>query len=307
MISAYGIFGRAAEAIALFEDVCASSQPNARTFASVLNACSHARLPNQALAYLQRMVAPSSKVKPTVEHWTCVVDSLSRVGRLEEAEKIISRVPKEEITAVPWMALLGGCRWYSDFDRAAHAAEQVRLITSPDDKDTLIAMCVLLANMCASCGRFELAQQLHEEIQGLGLKKIPGKSWIEIDGHQHTFIAHDRTHPRSAEIFAELSKLRDELKGTGYIPDTASVLHPLEEAEKELHLCFHSEKLAIAFGLIATPPGTPLLICKNLRVCPDCHNATARISQLRNRTIVVRDANRFHEFQDGKCSCNNLW
>ncbi len=76
-----------------------------------------------------------------------------------------------------------------------------------------------------------------------------------------------------------------------------------EEEEKAERLCFHSEKLAIAFRLVHTPPGTPLLLLsKNLRVCPDCHEATKLIAKLRGRKIVMRDANRFHHFHtDGSC------
>jgi len=98
------------------------------------------------------------------------------------------------------------------------------------------------------------------------------------------------------------------MKEAGYVPDTRWVLHNLEEEEeKEESLCFHSEKLAIAFGLISTPPGTRLVLTKNLRVCGDCHNATKFITKLTKRIIVVRDKSRFHEFADGKCSCNDYW
>jgi hypothetical protein len=55
----------------------------------------------------------------------------------------------------------------------------------------------------------------------------------------------------------------------GYVPDTKFVLHDMEEEEKMFHLCHHSEKLAIAFGLMSTAPGMPLRIIKNLRVCSD--------------------------------------
>jgi hypothetical protein len=82
----------------------------------------------------------------------------------------------------------------------------------------------------------------------------------------------------------------------------------MNEEEKEHHLCSHSEKLAIGLGLINTPPGTPLIITKNLRVCLDCHNASKIISILYNREITVKDANRFHHFKNGKCSsCSDYW
>jgi hypothetical protein len=93
----------------------------------------------------------------------------------------------------------------------------------------------------------------------------------------------------------------------GYVPDTRFVLHDVDEEEKALQLCYHSEKLAIAFGLISTPPGTSLRIFKNLRICGDCHTATKFISRIVGRTIIVRDAHRFHHFEDGYCSCRDYW
>ncbi len=58
----------------------------------------------------------------------------------------------------------------------------------------------------------------------------------------------------------------------------------------------NSEKLALAFGLLNIPPGTTLVIVKNLRMCGDCHSATAMIAKLEQRWIYVRDTSRFHHF-----------
>ena len=69
----------------------------------------------------------------------------------------------------------------------------------------------------------------------------------------------------------------------------------------------HSEKLAIAFGLIFVPLGLPIRVIKNLRVCGDCHNATKFISKITQRETLVRDAVWFHLFKDGTCSCGDFW
>ena len=123
----------------------------------------------------------------------------------------------------------------------------------------------------------------------------------------YTFFVNDKSHKYSNEIQEELKTLYNEMKESGYIPNTKFVTHDINEEEKEHHLCSHSEKLAIGLGLISTPSGTPLLITKNLRVCPDCHSVTKIISKLRNREITVRDSNRFHHFKNGLCSCNDYW
>lgn len=123
----------------------------------------------------------------------------------------------------------------------------------------------------------------------------------------HTFVAEDTSHPQSKEIYAMVEKLVMQMKEAGYVPDTNFVLHDFEEELKQKKLCYHSERLAIAFGLISTLPGTPIRIVKNLRVCGDCHTAFKFVSKITVRKIILRDTNRFHHFNDGLCSCGDYW
>jgi len=67
----------------------------------------------------------------------------------------------------------------------------------------------------------------------------------------------------------------------GYVPYMKFVLHDVEEEEEEEEeeekvfcLCDHSEKLAIALGVINTAPCASLRIMKTLQVCEDCHTST---------------------------------
>jgi hypothetical protein len=140
-----------------------------------------------------------------------------------------------------------------------------------------------------------------------GVKKQPGRTWIEVNNEVHTFVVEDQDHPQMIEIHGELQRLSGLMHDAGYVPCTNFILHDVEEEEKVFHLCHHSEKLAIALGLINTAPGTPLRIRKNLRVCEDCHTSTKFISKIVGRAIMVRDANRFHHFEDGICSCMDYW
>jgi hypothetical protein len=123
----------------------------------------------------------------------------------------------------------------------------------------------------------------------------------------HTFVVEDRLHPQTDEIYEMLEQLGEQMKNAGYVPDTNFVLHDVEEEQKEQVLSYHSEKLALAFGLISTVPGTTIRISKNLRVCGDCHSAIKFISKIVEREIVMRDTNRFHHFKDGLCSCGDYW
>ena len=140
-----------------------------------------------------------------------------------------------------------------------------------------------------------------------GIKKTPGVSNVELNNRVHTFLAGDRSHPQSKKIYEELDVLVSKMKELGYVPETESALHDVEEEDKECHLAVHSEKLAIVFAILNSGPLTPIRITKNLRVCGDCHTAAKLISKIAQREIVVRDTNRFHHFKNGVCSCGDYW
>lgn len=76
------------------------------------------------------------------------------------------------------------------------------------------------------------------------------------------------------------------------------------ESEKIAHLCVHSERLALSFALVNQPEGI-IKISKNLRVCPDCHEATKFVSKMRGRDIHIKDASRWHHMHNGRCSCGD--
>ncbi|KEH25502.1 putative DYW domain-containing protein [Medicago truncatula] len=97
------------------------------------------------------------------------------------------------------------------------------------------------------------------------------------------------------------------IKQMGYVPNIEAVLHNVEDEQKESYLNYHSEKLAITYGLMKTPFLAPIRVIKNLRICDDCHTAVKPISKVTNRMIIVRDASRFHYFCDGTCTCADHW
>ncbi|XP_006650653.2 pentatricopeptide repeat-containing protein At4g14050, mitochondrial isoform X2 [Oryza brachyantha] len=118
-------------------------------------------------------------------------------------------------------------------------------------------------------------------------------------------LQEDGDEAKRREAYEKVRELHEEIRAAGYVPDTRYVLHDIDEDAKARALMYHSERLAIAFGLVSTPPGTPLRVIKNLRICGDCHNAVKLIAKVTGREIVVRDNKRFHHFKDGACSCGD--
>eukprot|EP01018_Ginkgo_biloba_P013141 Gb_38249 [translate_table: standard] len=301
LIAGYAMHGFGKEALNLFDQMQQSGvSPNHITLVCVLTACCHAGLVDEGRHYFDCM-SPYYHISPAMIHYVCMVDLLGRAGHLDEAQDIISKMPIEPDANV-WICLLGACRIHNYIELGERVAERLFEL---DPKNG--APYVLLSNLYAAAGRWDDSENVRRMMKDRRVKKTPGCSWIEVNKQVHAFLVGDRSHPQTQKIYAKLETLSRQMKVAGYVPDTRFVLYDMEEEQKEQFLCYHSEKLAIAFGLINTSSGTLIRVIKNLRVCSDCHSAIKFISKIVAREIVVRDANRFHHFKDGKCSCGDYW
>lgn len=239
-------------------------------------------------------------IEPGMEHYACMVDLLGRAGLLDEAEAFIKEMPLEPDASV-YGTLLGACRIHYNVDLGVRVAERLF------DMAPVSGFYVLLSNIYAAASRWDDVAKVRAVMKERGLRKTPGRSFIEIDNEIHAFLVGDRLHPECEKIYAMLETLARQIEAIGYVPDTNFVLLNVEEEVKEDMLYSHSERLAIAFGLMKTSPGTTIRITKNLRVCDDCHIATKFIAKIVKREFIVRDASRFHHFKDGVCSCGDYW
>eukprot|EP01018_Ginkgo_biloba_P033954 Gb_18015 [translate_table: standard] len=301
MIAGYAQHGHGKEALDFFQQMLtAGMKPNHITFVGILCACSHVGLADEGQRYFDSM-SRDYDITPRVEHYACMVDLFGRAGCLEEAEDLINGMPFEPNDVV-WRSLLGACRIHGNMEIGKRAADRL-LELEPEDDSTH----VLLSNIYAAAGLWDEVTRVRNSMKDKGVIKEPGCSWIEVKNRMHAFLVADRTHYRTGDIYAKLEKLTLQMKEAGYVPDTDFVLHDINEEQKEHTLSYHSEKLAVSFGLLSSPPGKPIRIFKNIRVCGDCHTAIKFISKIERRKIVVRDSYRFHHFKDGMCSCGDYW
>ncbi|GLJ20600.1 hypothetical protein SUGI_0375140 [Cryptomeria japonica] len=293
--------GCSTEAIQFFERMQREGvKPSSVTFLCVLSACNYLGLVDEGYRYFNSMTRDYGIV-PEANHYACMVDVLCHAGLLDEAHDFIQKMPLKPNSLV-WSSLLGGCRIHGNIKLGEHAAEKI-LELKPEDASAY----VLLSNIYAAGGRWDDVAKMRKLMKERGVVKEPGLSWIEVRNKVHTFSVRDRSHPQTEEIYTKLEELLKQMKDDGYVPDTNFVLHDVEEEQKEKFLHHHSERLAIAFGLISKTPTQPIRIFKNLRICGDCHTAAKFISKIAGRQIVVRDANRFHCFTNGICSCGDYW
>lgn len=301
MIVGYAMHGFTIDAIRLFNEMLRIGlKPTDITFIGILNACAHAGLVDEGWRFFNSM-KDEHAIEPKVEHYGCMVNLLGRCGRVEEANKLIKNM-KVEPDSVMWGTLLGACSLHGNIDLGEEIAEYL-VSQNLANSGTYI----LLSNIYAAKGNWDGVAKVRTLMKDSGVQKEPGCSSIEVNNKVHEFLAGDLRHPKSKDIYMMLDKINGWLKARGYTPKTDIVLHNIVEEQKEQSLEVHSEKLAIAFGLISTQPGTTIKIVKNLRVCPDCHAVTKLISKITGRKILMRDRNRFHHFVNGSCACGDYW
>lgn len=301
VIVGLAMHGRGLEAVSVFDEMVEQGvEPDEVAFIGVLSACSHSGLVDKGKYYFNTMKNRFSIV-PKIEHYGCMVDMLSRAGLVNEALEFVRAMPIEP-NQVIWRSIVTACHAHGELKLGESISEEL-IRHEPMHESNY----VLLSNIYAKLLRWEKKTKVREMMDVKGMRKVPGSTMIEMNNEIYEFVAGDKSHAKYKEIYEMLEEMGREIKSAGYVPTTSQVLLDIDEEDKEDALYRHSEKLAIAFALLSTPPGTPIRIVKNLRVCEDCHSATKFISKVYKREIVVRDRNRFHHFKNGLCSCQDFW
>lgn len=301
IIFGLAIHGHGREALNWFSKMqVARTKPNLVTFTAILTACSYAGLVDEGKSLFESMERKYN-LKPTIEHYGCMVDLLGRAGLLKEAKQLIDSMPARS-NSVILGALLKACQMHRNTDLGKQIGELL-LERDPDHGGRYIH----LASIYAVAGEWDQAVEVRRQMRHNGVAKLPGCSAVTLDGNVHEFLAGERTHPQMDDINHMWDQITERLKREGHKPALRNLLLDLEDDEKETAIHQHSEKLAIAFGLIKTEPGVTIRIIKNLRVCEDCHTVMKLISKIYDREIVMRDRTRFHHFKDGRCTCGDYW
>ncbi|XP_050367098.1 pentatricopeptide repeat-containing protein At5g48910 [Argentina anserina] len=300
-ISGLAIHGRGKDALHYFLKMGrAGVVPSDVTYIGLLSACSHGGMVEQGRSLFNHMINVAG-LEPRIEHYGCMVDLLGRAGLLEEAEELILNMPIPPDDVI-WKSLLGACKIQGNIEMDQRVAK-ILMDMAPRDSGSYVA----LSNMYASLGNWEAVSNVRMLMKDMDIRKDPGGSWIELDGVLHEFLVEDKSHSRAGEIHSMLEEISNKLRLQGYKPNTTQVLLNIDEEEKQSALHYHSEKIAVAFGLISSASQSPLRVVKNLRICEDCHSSIKLISKIYKRKIIVRDRKRFHHFEHGLCSCNDYW
>lgn len=266
-------------------------KPDGQMFIGVFAACSMLGDSDEGILHFESM-SKDYGIVPSMAHYVSVVDMFGSIGHLDEALQFVENMPVEPSTDV-WETLMNLCRIHGNIELGDRCAELVeQLDPSRLNEQSKAGLVPVKAS--------DLAKEKEK-------KKLANQNLLEVRSRVHEYRAGDTSHPESDKVYALLRGLKSQMKEAGYIPETRFVLHDIDQEGKEDALLAHSERLAVAYGLLSSSARSPIRVIKNLRVCGDCHTALKIISKIVGRELIIRDAKRFHHFKDGLCSCRDYW
>ncbi|XP_057967895.1 pentatricopeptide repeat-containing protein At1g15510, chloroplastic [Malania oleifera] len=298
LLTGYAQREQGTQTVELFHKMIDSGvNPDEVTFISLLCACSRSGMVSEGFEYFNSM-RDTHYIVPNLKHYACMVDLLGRAGHLQDAHCFIQKMPIKPDPAI-WGALLNACRIHRQVELGELAAQHIFEVEKKS-----VGYYILLCNLYAGSGKWDEVARIRKTMKERGLIVDPGCSWVEVKGKVHAFLSGDVFHPQIEEINAVLEGFYEKMEAVGLSWLEDSSIGKVESTKAEI-FCGHSERLAIAFGLINTAPGMPIWVTKNLYTCESCHNTVKFISKVVRREISIRDTEQFHHFKDGVCSCRD--
>jgi len=208
------------------------------------------------------------KIKLVPYHYQALIIGLADNGKLDEAERLLYKIPSHKGTQY---GLLDACRKHGDRVRAERIIKAEQISFSD------------------------------EKMELLRGKTKPARSYLELNGKTHVISTGEI--PMNVDATkALLTKWDEELKIVGYKPETSKDwIEGYEKVEERTNFGTHSEKIALALAVLQKEKS--MFIVKTTAICRNCHTELSAISKIENIKIVVRDAQFFHTFENGQCSC----
>lgn len=196
LIGGLAIHGYGEIALKLFSELrrCLL-KPDDITFVGLLSACNHAGLVKEGLICFEIM-RRGYGLEPKLQHYACVVDILGRAGHLEEAWRLIESMPIEPNDVV-WRSLLSSCRTHGNFQIGQRIMEKL-LGWSGFNSSSY----VLLSNLYASVGMWRDVSEIRMAMKEKDVRKVPGCSWVEVDGIIHEFVVGDSSYSQAQQVYS---------------------------------------------------------------------------------------------------------
>ncbi|OEL19667.1 Pentatricopeptide repeat-containing protein [Dichanthelium oligosanthes] len=214
LICGFAFNGRGHDAIQQFELMrnVIELKPDDITFIGVLSACVHTGL----LEYGRRLfnsLTPVFRIIPKIEHYSCMVDLLSRAGHLEEAWDFAEKIPGKA-DAVMLGALLAACRKCKNVEVGERVINRIIELEPSNSWNYVVS-----SKIYATSDRMDESARMIGLMRERGVSKTPGCSWVEVSGKVLEFYASDEPQHGEEDMYKLMDILVDEMRLEGYVPN----------------------------------------------------------------------------------------
>uniref|UniRef100_A0ACD5TPH7 Uncharacterized protein n=1 Tax=Avena sativa TaxID=4498 RepID=A0ACD5TPH7_AVESA len=272
-------------------------QPDPVTFIMLLSSCKQEGSMEEARNYFYSM-EDLYGIKPTLKHYTCMVDIMGTAGLLEESLELIQKMPLE-LDACLWSTVLKACKLHSNLEVAAKAAKSLFELEPNNTSNYMV-----LSNIYANDGLWDSTESVRDAMTEQGLHVERQCSWLYLGTSVDSFEAGDLSHPAFENILSTWKDVASRMEQSGYAPQDNE---PYCNVEVDPLSCHHTERIAVCYGLISMCGHEPIRVSKNFRMCKECHSSIKFISRDKNREILISDGCTYHHFNYGSCSCGDMW
>ncbi|GJR86990.1 pentatricopeptide repeat-containing protein [Tanacetum coccineum] len=285
-------------------------KPDWINFVSSIGACANAailKLGHQIVSQVEKFGFGSD-----VSVKNSIVTMYSKCGRIREAEKTFDLIVTKNL--ISWNAMMAGYA-QSGQGLVSEGHHYFDMMIKHHDISPTCEHFACMVDLLGRSGHIEKAKELIDKMPMepnaavwgalLGACRIHGnsimaetalKNLVELDAEDsgsYVLLANLYSDSGNLENVSNVRKLMKD-KGIRKNPGCSVGWKKIEETGMyavKNGAMYHSEKLALAFGLMSLPAWMPVNIMKNLRICDDCHMFMKMASRVTSRELIVRDAN----------------
>ncbi|OIT37573.1 PREDICTED: pentatricopeptide repeat-containing protein At5g66520-like [Nicotiana attenuata] len=146
--------------------------PNEFTFTGVLSACVQAGLVDEGRGYFKMI--KECGLRPTIQHYGCMVDLFGKAGLLGEAYEVINTMSPEP-NIVIWGSFLSSCKLHKQFEMAERVIERVMNVVRPENDGGVYT---LISDLYVLGGKWAEAERVRQLMLHQHVRKARGCSFI---------------------------------------------------------------------------------------------------------------------------------
>ncbi|KAJ6327497.1 hypothetical protein OIU78_014378 [Salix suchowensis] len=294
------------------------TMPDEVTIASVLSACASLGQLDMGMK-LHELAERTGHILYVVVA-NSLIDMYSKCKRIEKALEIFHQMPDKDV--ISWTSVINGLRINNRCFEALIFFRKMKLKSKPNSVTLISAL-----SACARVGALMCGKEIHAHAlkAGVGFDGFLPNAILDLYvrcGRMRTALNQFNLNEKDVgawnilltgyaqqgkgalEINVVLEGFYEKMKTSDFNGQESSSMDGVETSKADI-FCGHSERQAIAYSLINSPPGMPIWVTKNLYMCQSCHSIVKFISKRVRREISVRDTEQFHHFKDGLCSCGD--